>query len=98
MGMNTILILVAGIVMSTIIGTQVAPSIVEGVKVKKIQVQTINNQEVIFEAIKRYTTIKQVAPTSIQDLIDAGYLEANVNNNGDSYDSNYRLTSCPKYD
>ena len=33
--MNTILILVAGIVMSTIIGTQVAPSIVEGVKVKK---------------------------------------------------------------
>lgn len=82
MGMNTILMLIAGIVMSTMIASQVAPSIVEGVKVKKTQVQTINNQEVIFEAIKRYTTIKQVAPTSIQDLIDAGYLEANVNNNG----------------
>lgn len=82
MGMNTILMLIAGIVMSTMVATQVAPSIVEGVKVKKTQVQTINNQEVIFEAIKRYTTIKQVAPTSIQDLIDAGYLEANVNNNG----------------
>lgn len=82
MGMNTILILIAGIVMSTMVASQVAPSIVEGVKVKKTQVQTINNQEVIFEAIKRYTTIKQVAPTSIQDLIDAGYLEANVNNNG----------------
>lgn len=89
MGMNTILILIAGIVMSTMIGSQVAPSIVEGVKVKKTQVQTINNQEVIFEAIKRYTTIKQVAPTSIQDLIDAGYLEANVNNNG--FDEEYTI-------
>ena len=83
MGMNTILMLIAGIVMSTMVASQVAPSIVEGVKVKKTQVQTINNQEVIFEAIKRYTTIKQVAPNSIQDLIDAGYLEANVaNDNG----------------
>ena len=82
MGMNTILMLIAGIVMSTMVASQVAPSIVEGVKVKKTQVQTINNQEVIFEAIKRYTTMKQVAPTSIQDLISAGYLEKNVNNNG----------------
>ena len=83
MGMNTILMLIAGIVMSTMVASQVAPSIVEGVKVKKVQTQTINNQEVIFEAIKRYTTIKQVAPNSIQDLIDAGYLEANVaNDNG----------------
>lgn len=82
MGMNTILMLIAGIVMSTMVATQVAPSIIESVKTTKVQTQTINNQEVIFEAIKRYTTIKQVAPNSIQDLIDAGYLEANVNNNG----------------
>ncbi len=82
MGMNTILILIAGIVMSTMVATQVAPSIVEGVKVKKIQVQTINNQEVIFEAIKRYTTIKQVAPTSITQLISANYIDSKVNDNG----------------
>ncbi|MGJ0337052.1 hypothetical protein [Aliarcobacter cryaerophilus] len=82
MGMNMILTLIAGIVMTTMIGSTIAPSIVEGVKVKKVQTQTINNQEVIFEAIKRYTTLKQVAPTSIQDLINEGYLEANVNNNG----------------
>ena len=82
MGMNMILTIIAGIVMTTMVGTQVAPNIIDQIKVKKTQVQTINNQEVIFEAIKRYTTIKQVAPTSIQDLIDAGYLEANVNNNG----------------
>ena len=82
MGMNMILTIIAGIVMTTMVGTQVAPNIIDQIKVKKTQVQTINNQEVIFEAIKRYTTLKQVAPTSIRDLIDEGYLEANVNNNG----------------
>lgn len=82
MGMNMILTIIAGIVMTTMVGTQVAPNIIDQIKVKKTQVQTINNQEVIFEAIKRYTTLKQVAPTSIQDLINEGYLEANVNNNG----------------
>ena len=35
MGMNTILMLIMGIVMSTMVASQVAPSIVEGVKVKK---------------------------------------------------------------
>jgi hypothetical protein len=82
MGMNTILMLIAGIVMSTMVATQVAPSIVEGVKVKKTQVQTINNQEVIFEAIKRYTTMKQVAPTSITQLITENYIDTKVNDNG----------------
>ena len=70
MGMNMILTIIAGIVMTTMVGTQVAPSIIEQIKTKKVQTQTINNQEVIFEAIKRYTTLKQVAPTSIQDLIN----------------------------
>ncbi len=60
--------------MSTIVATQVAPSIVEGKKVKKIQVQTINNQEIIFEAIKRYITIKQEAPANIAALISANYI------------------------
>ena len=48
MGMNTILTLIVGIVMTTMVGTQVAPSIIDQIKVKKIEVQTINNQEVIF--------------------------------------------------
>ena len=82
MGMNTILTLIVGIVMTTMVGTQVAPSIIEQIKVKKTQVQTINNQEVIFEAIKRYTTMKQVAPTLIQDLKDAGYIDEKVDDNG----------------
>lgn len=89
MGMNTILMLIAGIVMSTMVASQVAPSIVEGVKVKKVQTQTINNQEVIFEAIKRYTTIKQKAPIRIEDLISEGYLDEKVvedNGFGEKYE------------
>ncbi len=82
MGMNTILTLIVGIVMTTMVGTQVAPSIIDQIKVKKTQTQTINNQEVIFEAIKRYTTIKQVAPTSIAQLISANYIDTKVNDNG----------------
>ena len=41
MGMNTILTIIAGIVMTTMVGTQVAPSIIDQIKVKKTQVQTI---------------------------------------------------------
>ena len=82
MGMNMILTIIAGIVMTTMVGTQVAPSIIEQIKVKKIEVQTINNQEVIFEAIKRYITMKQVAPTTMEQLRIAGYIDAKVNDNG----------------
>ena len=73
MGMNTILTLIVGIVMTTMVGTQVAPSIIDQVKVKKTQTQTINNQEVVFEAIKRYTTMKQETPEDIDDLFSADY-------------------------
>ncbi len=88
MGMNTILTLIVGIVMTTMVGTQVAPSIIEQIKTKKVQTQTINNQEVIFEAIKRYITLKPIDPNlevlelSIQDLIDAKYIDPKVNDNG----------------
>ena len=83
MGMNTILTLIVGIVMTTMVGTQVAPSIIEQIKTKKVQTQTINNQEVIFEAIKRYTTLKQEAPEDlIEDLIKPGYIDAKVDDNG----------------
>ena len=73
MGMNTILTLIVGIVMTTMVGTQVAPSIIDQIKVKKTQVQTINNQEVIFEATKRYITMKQDVPAEdfIGELIKA---------------------------
>ena len=84
MGMNMILTIIAGIVMTTMVGTQVAPSIIDQIKVKKIEVQTINNQEVIFEATKRYITMKQDVPATdfIGELIKANYIDEKVNDNG----------------
>ncbi len=84
MGMNMILTLIVGIVMTTMVGTQVAPSIIEQTKTKKVQTQTINNQEVIFEATKRYITMKQDVPAEdfIGELIKANYIDEKVNDNG----------------
>ena len=84
MGMNMILTIIAGIVMTTMVGTQVAPNIIDQIKVKKTQVQTINNQEVIFEATKRYITMKQDVPAEdfIGELIKANYIDEKVNDNG----------------
>lgn len=82
MGMNTILMLIMGIAMTAIIGSQVAPSMIEQIKATKVEVKSINNQEVIFEAVKRYITMKQTNPTSLQDIINEQFLNAKVNDNG----------------
>lgn len=82
MGMSYILSIIAGITMTVILGSQVAPSIIEQIKVKKVEAQAINNQDVIFEGVKRYITMKQKNPTTIQDVINEGFLNSKVNNNG----------------
>ena len=82
MGMNTILMLIMGIAMTAIIGSQVAPSMIEQIKATKVEAKSINNQEVIFEAVKRYITMKQTNPTSLQDIIGEQFLNAKVNDNG----------------
>ncbi|MFY9104068.1 fibrinogen-like YCDxxxxGGGW domain-containing protein [Aliarcobacter cryaerophilus] len=89
MGMNTILMLIMGIAMTAIIGSQVAPSMIEQIKATKVEAKAINNQEVIFEAVKRYITMKQTNPTSLQDIIDEQFLNAKVNNNG--FDGGYKI-------
>ena len=44
MGINIILPLIMGIAMTVIIGSQVAPSFVEQMKVAKVENRTISNQ------------------------------------------------------
>jgi type II secretory pathway pseudopilin PulG len=68
--------------MTAIIGSQVAPSMIEQIKATKVEAKAINNQEVIFEAVKRYITMKQTSPTSLQDIIDEKFLNEKVNDNG----------------
>jgi hypothetical protein len=81
MGMNTILILIAGIVMSTIIASKVAPSIIENIKIKKVENITITNQDTIKEAIYRYIRIHKILPNNMNDLINKGILTSDINNN-----------------
>ena len=64
MGMNTILTLIAGIVMSTMVATQVAPSIVEGVKVKPTEIR-----DFLFGKVSKAAVVAK--PTAIS------YCEAN---------------------
>ena len=90
MGMSYILSIIAGITMTVILGSQVAPSIIEQIKVKKVEAQAINNQDVIFEGVKRYITMKQKNPTTIQEIIDEGFLNSKVNNNG--FGENYTIS------
>ena len=82
MGTNILLSLIVGVAMTAIVGSQIGPNYIEQIKIKKVQTKTINNQEIIFEGIKRYVTIKQIEPNSLQDVINAGYLNPNVNDNG----------------
>lgn len=82
MGTNILLSLIVGVAMTAIVGSQIGPNYIEQIKIKKVQTKTINNQEIIFEGIKRYVTIKQVEPNSLQEVINAGYLDSNVNDNG----------------
>ncbi|WP_066355115.1 hypothetical protein [Aliarcobacter skirrowii] len=82
MGINFLLPIIAGIVMTIMVGAQVAPSIVDNIKAKKVEYTTINNQEVIFEAFKRYSTIELASPSSIDDLINKGYMNEAHKKNG----------------
>ncbi len=82
MGMNMILSIIMGIAMTAIIGSQVAPSMMEKVKATKVEAKAINNQEVIFEAVKRYITMKQTNPTTLQDIINEQFLKPSINDNG----------------
>ena len=81
MGMNMILTLIVGIVIMTILGSQVAPSLIERAKVKKVENITITNQDTIKEAIYRYIRIHKILPNNMNDLIDKGILTSDINNN-----------------
>ncbi len=95
MGLNFILPLIVGIAMTTILGTAIGPSFIEKIKATKVEATTINNQEVIFEAVQRYITLEQKDPddsggtTPLEKVINKGYLNANVNNNG--FDGTYSI-------
>ena len=90
MGINFILPLIAGIVMTVILGTQVAPSFVEQMKIKKVENRTISNQNLIKDAIVRYIKMTGLVPKDLEDLkkyeLLKDYHESNIFGGGYSFE------------
>ncbi|WNL30369.1 BspA family leucine-rich repeat surface protein [Aliarcobacter cryaerophilus] len=89
MGINFILPLIAGIVMTVILGTQVAPSLVENMKIAKVENRTIANQNLIKDAIVRYIKMEKKVPKDLEELKTYGilkdYHESNIFGGGYSF-------------
>ena len=84
MGINFILPLIAGIVMTVILGSQVAPSLVENMKIAKVENRTIANQNLIKDAITKYIKLEGKAPTGMEDLKTFILMQEQNNNKGTS--------------
>ena len=76
MGINIILPLIMGIAMTAIIGSQVAPSYIEKIKIAKVENRTISNQNLIKDAIVRYIKLEKKVPkdNDLEVLNKAGLL------------------------
>ncbi|MCT7513722.1 hypothetical protein [Aliarcobacter cryaerophilus] len=95
MGINIILPLIMGIAMTVILGSQVAPSLVENMKIKKVENRTIANQNLIKDAIVKYIKLEGKAPTSLNDLKTLLLMENQHNNNLFNGDYTYELVKLP---
>lgn len=95
MGLNFILPLIVGIVMTVILGSQVAPNLVENMKIKKVENRTISNQNLIKDAIVKYIKLEGKAPTSLNDLKILILMENQHNNNLFNGDYTYELVKLP---
>ncbi len=84
MGINIILPLIMGIAMTVIIGSQVAPSYIEKIKIAKVENRTISNQNLIKDAIVRYIKLKKEVPDhkkGLADLEGAGLIQEHHKDN-----------------
>ena len=82
MGLSVLFPIIAAILMLSILGKTVAPSVIQQIKTTKVDAQVIQTEKAIFEAICRYITLEQSNPTTMNDLITKNYFKATDNNNG----------------
>lgn len=95
MGLNFILPLIAGIIMTVILGSQVAPSFVEQMKIAKVENRTIANQNLIKDAIVKYIKLENKAPTELDDLKTLLLMQNQHNDNLFNGDYTYKLVELP---
>ncbi len=82
MGLSVLFPIIASILMLSILGKTVAPSVIQQIKTTKVDAQVIQTEKAIFEAILRYITLEQTNPASMNDLITKNYFQSASNNNG----------------
>jgi hypothetical protein len=79
--MQSIILAVLGVMFTVMASYQLSPSIIKYIQAKKAE-NLVEKEKAIFDAVKRYITIKGTMPTT-QNLVDEGYIDANtVSDNG----------------
>ena len=73
-------IFIIGII--TTLNASLGNGIIDGIKIKKIENQTIFNQEAIKDGIYKYVRINKEYPNNLNDLITQGVFTNDYNNNG----------------
>lgn len=86
-GYSALFSVVAAVVLGGIALKSIAPSVVDSIKVQKVDSQIIQTQKAIFEAVQRYITLEAANPATMNDLITKNYFpsSANINGFGGSY-------------
>jgi type II secretory pathway pseudopilin PulG len=72
MGYASLISVVAALVIGGIALKTVSPSIVDSIKVAKVDAEIISREKAVYEAILRYMALKGTNPTSMTDLINEG--------------------------
>ena len=81
--------------MTVILGSQVAPSLVENMKIAKVENRTIANQNLIKDAIVKYIKLEGKVPTSIEDLKTFILIQEQNENNLFNGNYTYELVKLP---
>src|SRR5574344_1568910 len=67
---------------TTTLNASLGNGIIDGIKIKKVENQTIFNQEAIKDGIYKYVRINKEYPNNLNDLITQGVFTNDYNNNG----------------
>ncbi len=81
------LVFIIGI--TTTLNASLGNGIIDGIKIKKVENQTIFNQEAIKDAIYKYVRINKKYPNNLTELITQGVLTNDYNNN--AFNGNYSI-------
>lgn len=90
LGYSALFPVITAVILGAIALKQVSPSMIDSIKVQKVDTQVIQTEKAIFEAIQRYITLEGAHPASMTDLTSKNYFPSTANING--FGGNYSFT------